>query len=718
MKNILVSTYGTTWYLVLELLGFTNPDDFHLYANHPEKSLIDSFRNDYGIQPIDEIWLITTSSNNALDAFYTYQQWHVEHLPRIRLHIVFCEGMNEIRTIEDCSTIRDLIYRTVLAAHSCANGGQVTLSMIGGYKTLSADIQEAGNIFGCHALLHILINTPRPPRFEREDFDTPFPEETAATIMPVVVSGKKEMAAFLYNSEFGHISMEAYPIVFDAPTPRSTELVTILAELRRNASVVLSNFTQAENTKTSIGNFRSLSLLHPRIIEELKNSHIGNDITAFDEDLKWLYPLPKAELHCHFGGILSPSEMIGVANSEHDTVERLAKENVDFAQWLAHVRQNVLDKEEDELSAMLTQDRKAALRTPFANIPEPYPICGFISQFEDNPHLLDKLIFGKYSSPDFFVGIGIRQYEHLGDLQGSALMQSENCLREACRKLIEKCARNHILYMEVRCSPVNYTRGGLSSEAVVRIMLEELSKAKQTFFAFLFIASRHGRMSDIYRHIELVEELFENGYNWTPDLINLFKERFVGFDLAGAENTRSPKQLREAFEALHKRCLNLTIHAGETAEAESIWEAVYYLNADRIGHGLTLGKQPELLDRFIEHRIAIEMCPSSNFQICGFKDYQYPQLSIQQIYPLQYYMQKGVRVTINTDDPGISRTDLTHEFLKAACMTSGGISKWDVLQLIYNSFSASFAHFDKRREILIQAENEIINQIKEQYGTR
>ncbi len=80
-------------------------------------------------------------------------------------------------------------------------------------------------------------------------------------------------------------------------------------------------------------------------------------------------------------------------------------------------------------------------------------------------------------------------------------------------------------------------------------------------------------------------------------------------------------------------------------------------------------------------------------------------------------MQKGVRVTINTDDPGISRTDLTHEFLKEACMTPGGISKLDVLQLIYNSFSASFAHFDKRREILIQAENEIINQIKEQYGT-
>ena len=284
MKNILVATYGTTWYLVLELLGFTNPDDFHLYANHPEKTLIDSFRKDYNIRPVDEVWLITTSNNSALDTCRTYQQWHCEHLPRIDFHIVFCEGMNEIRTIEDCSAMRDLIYRTVMAAHSYANGGQVTLSMIGGYKTLSADIQEAGNIFGCHALFHILINTSHPPKFDKADFDSPLPEETAETIMPVVVSGKKEKAAFLYNNEIGNISIDSYPIVFDAPTPRSTKLVNVLTELQRDAGVVLSNFTQTENVKTSIGNFRSLSLLHPRIINALKNDYIGRDSALSSKD--------------------------------------------------------------------------------------------------------------------------------------------------------------------------------------------------------------------------------------------------------------------------------------------------------------------------------------------------------------------------------------------------------------------------------------------------
>jgi len=718
MKNILVTTFGTTWCLMKELLGFTNPDDYNFYVHHPDNDLIARFRKDYDIQPIDEIWLITTSSDKPLEAFHTYQQWHATKVPRIRLHLVYSEGMTEIRTIEDCSAIRDLIYRTVLAAHSQAEGGQVILSMIGGYKTLSADIQEAGNIFGCHALLHILSNASQPPRFDTPEFDITLPAEQVSMIMPVIVSGKKEKAAYLYDSGVENITTEAYPVVFDAPTPRNTALVTILTDLRRNADVVLSNFTQIQNIQNTIGTFRLLSLLHPRIIKSLKNSFIGRYSSTASQDLEWLSSLPKAELHCHFGGILTPSDMLVVAQTERESLDRYAKKNSDFARWMEQIREHVRKGNEAALHDMLEPERRENLRTFSSTIPEPYPVCGFISQFEDAPQFLDKVIFGGFSNPDSFVGVGINQYEQLGDLQGSALLQSENCLRAACRLLMDKCEKNHIVYMEIRCSPVNYTRGGLSAEGVVKIMLEELSKAKETFFTFLFIASRHGKMSDIYRHIELVEELYDNRYNWPTDLISIFKERFVGFDLAGAENKRSPKQLREAFESLHERCLNLTIHAGETEDATSIWEAVYYLNADRIGHGLTLEDKPELLRRLREHRIAIELCPSSNFQICGFRDYQCPHSHNQKPYPLKSFMEAGVHVTINTDDPGISRTDLTKEYLKAANMTPGGLSKWDVLQLIYNSFSASFAHFGKRREILVQAESDIINQIKEQYGTR
>jgi len=717
MKNILISTYGTTWYLALELLGFTNPDDLSTYNNHPEKNRIKEFRDNYNIQPADEIWLITTSNEQALTAFQKYKQWHQKHLPTLELHVIYDREMEEIRTIEDCSYIRDLIYRTVLAAHSAADGGQVILSMVGGYKTLSADIQEAGNIFSCHALIHILVHG-KPPLLTEEDFEQALPEETASKLMPVVVSGKKEGAAYLYDNSLTNITTENYSIKLDEANSKSMDLLTKLNELRCNAGVLLSNYSPTEHEKVPVGSFRSLALLHPRVIEALKKERIGQNYESLEKDMEWLTSLPKAELHCHFGGILSPLDMLHIALKEKDKVEQCARENSDFAQWLYEIRLLVQGQCKDKLKEILAADKRPLLRTPFKGLPEPVSVCGFIMQFEGHIDLLDEIIYGDMLKEENFAKIGIAPYEHLGDLQGSALMQSEKCLRSACQILQKKCRANHIVYMEIRCSPINYTRGGLSGEMVVKILLEELSSAPATYFSLLFIASRHGRMSDIYRHIELVEELYLNRYEWDEQLSNRFREHFVGFDLAGAENSRSPKQLSEAFESLHKRCLNLTIHAGETAEAESIWEAVYYLSADRIGHGLTLCRQPELLERFIERRITLEMCPSSNFQICGFKDFLLPQTVVFPEYPLQQYMQKGVRVTINTDDPGISRTNLTCEFVKAARMTPGGISKWDILQLLYNSFASTFARYDKRREILVSAELEIIRQIKEQYGTR
>ncbi len=716
MKNILLATYGTTSYIILELLGFTNPEDFPCYANHSKKAIIDQSRLDYDIRPIDELWLITTSAKEAQNAYNQYKTWHTEHLPHIALHRIFNDGICDIRTSEDCMVVRDLIFRAVLAAHEETHGGQLTLSLLGGYKTLSADIQEAGNIFGCHALLHVLVNDNQlKPGFKTtEELEGNLPQDSADAIMPVVVSGKKERAAYLYHRELIENSLKENPVLLDVSTPVNSSLVKALAELQSDAGVILSNFSQAGNNMSPIGNFRSLSLLHPRIINALKSDSIDGN----EKDTAWLQALPKAELHCHFGGILTPDDMIDVAMTEVEKVVALEKDNSDFSSWLDEIRRLIFEGNKLEIRNILDSENKQSLRTPCSDLPEPYAICGFLSLFKGRSDLLDEIIYGEKRQIESFVKIGIKAYEHLGDLQGSALMQSEKCLRRACRLLIDKCRKNHIIYMEVRCSPMNYTRGGLNGADVVRILLEELAVSQDTYFTFLFIASRHGRMSDVYRHIELTEDLFENKYGWPSELANLFKERFVGFDLAGSEQSRSPKQLREAFEPLHRRCLNLTIHAGETADAEKIWEAVYFLNADRIGHGLTLGEQPELLDRFMEHRTTVEMCPSSNFQIVGFRDYQLESTKLLKEYPLQSYMAKGIRVTINTDDPGISRTDITNEFLKAARMTPGGLSKWDILQLVYNSFTASFAHFDKRRAILLKAEDEIITQLKEQYGTR
>jgi len=69
----------------------------------------------------------------------------------------------------------------------------------------------------------------------------------------------------------------------------------------------------------------------------------------------------------------------------------------------------------------------------------------------------------------------------------------------------------------------------------------------------------------------------------------------VGFDVAGSESTRAPRELRDLFEEIFRQCVKIAIHAGETESAENIWEAVCHLNAERIGHGLKLWDHPELL---------------------------------------------------------------------------------------------------------------------------
>ncbi len=713
MKNILVSTYGITWHLITEILGLTNPRDLPFYDNHPAATDISDLRKRYGIQPVSEIWLITTAGAKPQETYETYRRWHQTHFPAIAIHSIWSTKLSDLRTGDDCREMRDLIFRTVLAAHDASVGGQVILSMVGGFKTMGADIQEASNIFGCSALMHILLDG-RIFNVDPNVFETTLSIEQLSMITPVVVSGRKNKAAYLYKSE--EITSEKYPVLLDEDNCVGTELLDKISEYQTQAEVVLSNFAQYENQKKIIGNFRALAGLHPQIIDHLQSTYIGIDADEEKHDLDWLRKLPKAELHCHFGGILTPDEMIAVAQAEVEKVKTLRKDYPAFDQYLTDISRLVNNGSQTELRKRM-RDKKS-IRKPIEPIPEPYGVCGFLQQFSGKTELLEQVIFNDYTDPEFFQTVGIEKYEKLGDLQGSALMQSENCIRAACRLLLEHCHYDNIQYLELRCSPMNYTRGDLSGMDVVRILLEELSGQSDVYVTLLFIASRHGKMSDIYRHIELAEELFSSHEVWTDKYVNLFKERFVGFDLAGAETVRSPKELREAFETLHKRCLNLTIHAGETAEAESIWEAVYYLNADRIGHGLKLLEQPDLLNRFVDHRIAVEMCPSSNFQICGFADRAVPNTEDLPRYPLSEYLRQGLRVTINTDNPGISRTNLSNEYLKAARMSPGGISRWDILQLINNSFTVTFAPFKLRREMILKAEQSIMNLIEGDYGLR
>ena len=124
--------------------------------------------------------------------------------------------------------------------------------------------------------------------------------------------------------------------------------------------------------------------------------------------------------------------------------------------------------------------------------------------------------------------------------------------------------------------------------------------------------------------------------------------------------------------------MGITIHAGEGEQAESIWQAAYLLHADRIGHGLTLNDNQELAERFRNRGVCLELCPTSNVEVVG---YNVPDDSMTKRYPRYPLMQlwrKGLPLTLCTDNPGISRTTITKEYLKASAMSQGELMIWDV----------------------------------------
>lgn len=112
-------------------------------------------------------------------------------------------------------------------------------------------------------------------------------------------------------------------------------------------------------------------------------------------------------------------------------------------------------------------------------------------------------------------------------------------------------------------------------------------------------------------------------------------------------------------------------------------------------------------------KTVLEMCPSGNFQIVGFPDNYLPETGKLEPYPLKQYLDAGLWVTVNTDNPGISRTDFTRELHRAARMTLGGLSLWEILLLLRNSFRAAFIGADARHVLLRKAESEVIELIQE-----
>ncbi len=159
-----------------------------------------------------------------------------------------------------------------------------------------------------------------------------------------------------------------------------------------------------------------------------------------------------------------------------------------------------------------------------------------------------------------------------------------------------------------------------------------------------------------------------------------------------AATSGAPEQFREVYEHAAGHGLRLTVHAGETVGPESIWGALRELKADRIGHGLHAIDDPTLVQYLAEKQIPVEICITSNV-LTGC-------CARVEDHPVRKLFDAGVLVTLNSDDPDMFRTTLTHEYEIAR--QTFGFTDDELRHLAMNSFRASFLPEEKKREYLSQ----------------
>ncbi len=680
--------------------------------------------------PVDEIWVVTTNGKEDQQPVLL-QKWHALLEPSVRpvpglkewqgivdafalpaLKIFRISDTDDLMSETECCIMKEAILRTVLHASEYAAGGQLLLSAACGRRAIDAYIQLAASLFGCDAMIEVvddgLISRDLPDLSSvlgTEQFTAPLPADFKNARMPMV-SGKYPKNALVSLSLANMPSIQAsdYPIVGSESgivallqvDPAELSLSKAIEDRMKKSEYLAGLSTNSMLRAECDPNFISLYSLPPRIIDKLKNTSLGIHPEKERSELEWLIKLPKAALHCQLEGVLDARELIRVANANHLLVDRYKMRTAfQIREW-----RRLLDR--FSLADFPEQNPLNTIADAVRDIPEPVSLCAFIQMFNGAPDLLDDLIYGNKQIESLFVSSGFNAYEALGDLQGDRLLQSEASIRETCRILVEKAVLHHVRYLEVCCSPVKYVAGGLNPIQIVDMIEEEIGKSFKDF-SIVFTVSRHKLKADLLQLVNLAKRIMENPKS---------RCRLRGFDLSENEASFPARDLRKYFSPIMAKCQHITINAGGNADVESIWEAVYHLNAERVSHGLTLKNNISLMEEFLDRNIAIEMCPSSNFQIMGFKDSFIPETDSMPEYPLKDYLDRGLKVTVNADNPGISRTDFSRELHRAARLTPGGLSLWDILKIVQNGFKASFAEHDTRNRMLREAELEIIDLIQ------
>ncbi|WP_175411245.1 adenosine deaminase [Streptomyces sp. TRM64462] len=249
------------------------------------------------------------------------------------------------------------------------------------------------------------------------------------------------------------------------------------------------------------------------------------------------------------------------------------------------------------------------------------------------------------------------------------LVRTPEDVRLLTYEVARDMARQNIRYAELTVTPYSSTRRGIDEKA----FMEAIEDARTAAETELGVVLRWCFDIPGEAGLAAAEETARLAVDLRPDGL-------VSFGLGGPEIGVPRPQFKPYFDRARAAGLRSVPHAGETTGPQTVWDALNELGAERIGHGTSAVQDPALLAHLAEHRIALEVCPTSNLATRAVTDLEQ--------HPIKEMVAAGVLVTVNSDDPPMFGTDLNNEYAVAARLL--GLDERGVAALAKNAVDASF----------------------------
>ena len=265
--------------------------------------------------------------------------------------------------------------------------------------------------------------------------------------------------------------------------------------------------------------------------------------------------------------------------------------------------------------------------------------------------------------------------------------RSPEIIERITLEAIEDAASDNIKYLELRFTPVALSRAeGFPLEDVIEWVVSSAKSAERLYGVKTRLIASVNRNEDIQQATQVVKTAVDYKDNGV-----------IGVDLAGDEANFSGMGFIGVFKEAKQAGLKITIHAGEWAGSESVSNAILYLGADRIGHGVRVLEDPKVVELAREKEIPFEVCVTSN--------YQSGVIPSDNVHPITRMLDLGLNASINTDDPSISQITLSDEY-QFIC-DDLGLSIDNLITRIESAAASSFVSNQEKVELLQMLKNEL-----------